>query len=227
MTEAAACGQSLQRFLAGLPQTSLIDAIWVELLDFDVDWLRGKPAAIIATELVVRCSKEDLIAHLHSLYPARSTEIAALTRGVSDPGAGSPNWGALLRSPPETPAQWSDVLVSLPRGPGLDFFQLPVDLVLRAANAHPGDATPIMVAGQRVLATLNPTQRGTPQLHVTVAGDLSPPSTVPPRTYWNQAFSSACTKGPRMLGALILTMAPAPWTGLEDDLADFLTNLSL
>lgn len=226
MTEIFQDGQNLQRFLAGLPQTELIDVIWVALLGTDVDWLRAKPSATIATELVARCSRADLIAHLDSRYPARGAEIAALTRGSNDPGARAPNWGALLRSPPETPAQWSNVLSTLPRGPAVELFLLPTYLVLRAANAHPGDAAPIMEAGQRVLTTLCPAQRGTPHLHVTLAADLGPVAMVPPKTYWTQAFSNACMKGPRMLGALILTMAPGPWTELEDDLADFITSLS-
>jgi len=108
-----------------------------------------------------------------------------------------------------------NVLERFPRGPVVDFFRVSRSLIeAYAMIVRPTDAA--MVVGQANALRIE-ADADDPDVTYIKLFHLPPPETVPPFVYWSDVFSEACRHGPRMLGAVLLSLQDTQFSARAKD----------
>ena len=146
---------------------------------------------------------------------------------VSSIGSASVDWLAEFRTPNREPDRTVELLLRLPGGPAVDPFLIPASIRRLVANGTGREEAPLTVteAGGLVLRTFSEQMRKNPDVLVVMPSAIPPPSRVPMAEYWASVFDVACCLGPRMLGALLLSIRAQVFGGLDKQVADILARL--
>ncbi len=161
-------------------------------------------------------------------------ELAAATKHRPDDSAGGPadvssapiDWVAVLFDHGR-PERVSLLLLRLPPGPAVDSLEISFGLRVLVANAVTGPAAAGLVAtaSASVLATFPASMRGARFSLIVMPASVPHPSQVAALSYWDSVFDTACHLGPRMLGALLLSLPPNVTHGRERELGELLNRL--
>lgn len=139
------------------------------------------------------------------------------------------NWLEELRDTARTPEQTVTLLVRFPPGPAVAPFLVPMFVRRSVANwmAPQPHAAPLTLneAGGLVLRTFPEEMRKNPDVLVIMPAAVPGPFQSPMAYYWETVFNLACSLGPRMLGALLLSIQIQAFGGREQQVAEILEKL--
>ncbi len=136
-------------------------------------------------------------------------------------------WDHEIRSPQKDPDRIVSLLMRLPPGPAVDPFLLEYRVRSRIANSlSPEESiSVVMEAGGLVLRTFSPDLRKNPDNLIVMPAATPSPYHGTRLDFWLTVFDHSCNLGPRMLGALLLSIRPQAFGGNESAIVEVMQNL--
>jgi hypothetical protein len=165
---------------------------------------------------------DDLVSTL-----ARSKDKPAVPPDGGGARISGNDWGEVLADLNRSIDSLLKLVAALPPGPAVDAMVIPFELRVHIAGAlSDAEAAGVLAqAAEMVLATFPPAMRRKRHTLVVLPAFVPSPLKVAAIDYWDSVFNSACLMGPRMLGALLLSIRPLALHGRHEQVAGILRRL--
>jgi hypothetical protein len=139
------------------------------------------------------------------------------------------DWVSELAHQPRDPVRLVELLDMLPPGPAVDLFILPIEIHWAFAKSGSEVEARLLVseADALVLQTFSAPLRSVPERLVVMPTAVPSPFQVSLQQYWSEVLAHACTLGPRMVAALLLSIRPAALTRIQPQVVQVLRQLEV